>query len=59
MYFTRGSPATFSVATFMESPEGYEMMERIAEASPRSLARMGGVFQVLEALTATFGQASE
>lgn len=32
------------------------MMERIAEASPRSLARMAGVSQLLEALTATFGQ---
>lgn len=31
-------------------------MERIAEASPRSLARMAGVSQLLEALTATFGQ---
>jgi hypothetical protein len=31
-------------------------MERIAEASPRSLARMAGVFQLLEALTAGFGQ---
>jgi hypothetical protein len=48
MYSTRGSPATFGVATFMESPEGYEMMERIAETSPRSLARMAGVFQALE-----------
>ena len=34
------------------------MMKRIAEASPRSLARMAGVSQLLEALTATFGQAS-
>jgi len=32
------------------------MMERIAEASPRFKARMAGVFQLLEALTATFGQ---
>jgi hypothetical protein len=32
------------------------MTGRIAEASPRSLARMAGVFQLLEALTATFGQ---
>ena len=48
MYSTRGSPATFGVATFMESPEGYEMMDRIAETSPRSLARMAGVFQALE-----------
>ena len=32
------------------------MMERIAEASPRYLARMAGVSQLLEALTATFGQ---
>jgi hypothetical protein len=31
-------------------------MERIAEASPRFLARMAGVCQLLEALTATFGQ---
>jgi hypothetical protein len=32
------------------------MMERIAEASPRFKARMAGVFQLLEATTATFGQ---
>src|SRR5712692_5253910 len=32
------------------------MMERIVEASPRSLARMAGVSQVLEGTTATFGQ---
>jgi hypothetical protein len=32
------------------------MMGRIAEASPRSLARMAGVFQGLEGTTATFGQ---
>jgi len=32
------------------------MMERIAEASPRFKARMAGVFQLLEALTAAFGQ---
>jgi Domain of unknown function (DUF4386) len=32
------------------------MMGRSAEASPRSLARMAGVCQLLEALTATFGQ---
>jgi len=32
------------------------MTERITETSPRSLARMAGVFQLLEALTATFGQ---
>ncbi len=32
------------------------MMERIVEASPRSLARMAGVSQVLESTTATFGQ---
>jgi hypothetical protein len=31
-------------------------MERIAEASPRFKARMAGVSQLLEALTATFGQ---
>ena len=31
-------------------------MERIAETSPRFRARMAGVFQLLEALTATFGQ---
>ena len=31
-------------------------MERIAETSPRSRARMAGVFQLLESLTATFGQ---
>jgi uncharacterized protein DUF4386 len=33
-----------------------EVMERIAKASPRSTARMAGVCQLLEALTATFGQ---
>src|SRR6202140_1116571 len=32
------------------------MMERIAEASPRFKARMAGVSQLLEALTATFGE---
>jgi uncharacterized protein DUF4386 len=32
------------------------MMERITEASPHSLARMAGVFQLLEGLTATFGE---
>jgi hypothetical protein len=32
------------------------MMERIAEVSPPFKARMAGVFQLLEALTATFGQ---
>lgn len=32
------------------------MMERIAEASPRTLARMAGACQLLEALTATYGQ---
>ena len=32
------------------------MMERIAEASPRFKARMAGAFQLLEAITATFGQ---
>jgi hypothetical protein len=32
------------------------MMERIAEVSPRFKARMAGVFQLLEALTATFGE---
>lgn len=32
------------------------MMGRSAEDSPRSLARMAGVSQLLEALTATFGQ---
>jgi uncharacterized protein DUF4386 len=31
-------------------------MERIAETSPRFKARMAGVFQLLESLTATFGQ---
>jgi len=31
-------------------------MERIGRRSPRFLARMAGVFQLLEALTATFGQ---
>lgn len=31
-------------------------MERIAETSPRFRARMAGVFQLLESLTATFGQ---
>jgi hypothetical protein len=32
------------------------MMERIAEASPRFKARLAGVFQLSEALTATFGE---
>jgi Domain of unknown function (DUF4386) len=32
------------------------MTERIAEASPRTLARMAGVSQLLEAITAAFGQ---
>jgi hypothetical protein len=32
------------------------MTGRIPEASPRFNARMAGVFQLLEALTATFGQ---
>jgi hypothetical protein len=32
------------------------MRERIAAESPRTLARMAGVFQLLEGLTATFGQ---
>ncbi len=32
------------------------MTERIAEASPRTLARMAGVCQALEGTTATFGQ---
>jgi signal transduction histidine kinase len=32
------------------------MTERKAEASPRSLARMAGVFQLLEGMTTTFGQ---
>jgi hypothetical protein len=30
-------------------------MERISEVSPRFKARMAGIFQLLEALTATFG----
>ena len=33
-----------------------EMMKGIAEASPRSVARMAGVFQLLEAITAACGQ---
>ena len=33
-----------------------EMMERIAGTSPRSKARAAGVFQLLEAITAAFGQ---
>jgi Domain of unknown function (DUF4386) len=33
-----------------------EMMDRIAETSPRFKARMAGVSQLLEAVTATFGQ---
>jgi hypothetical protein len=37
-------------------PGLYEMMEGIAEASPRFRARMAGAFQLLEALTAGFGQ---
>lgn len=32
------------------------MTERIAEATPRTLARIAGVCQLLEALTATYGQ---
>ena len=32
------------------------MTKRITETSPRSLARMAGVFQLGEAITATFGQ---
>lgn len=32
------------------------MTERMAETSPRFRARMAGVFQLLESLTATFGQ---
>src|ERR1700687_2572376 len=32
------------------------MMERIAEASPRFKARMAGAFQLLEALTTTYGE---
>lgn len=35
---------------------GGVVTKRIAETSPRSLARMAGVFQFLEGLTATFGQ---
>ena len=31
-------------------------MERIAEASPQFKARMAGVFQLLEAITAAFGE---
>src|SRR5215467_10409871 len=33
-----------------------EMTRQIVETTPRSLARMAGVFQFLEGLTATFGQ---
>jgi hypothetical protein len=40
----------------MALPGVYVMMEPIAEASPRFTGRMAGVFQLLEALTATFGQ---
>jgi len=32
------------------------MTDRIAEASPRFRARMSGIFQLLEGLTATYGQ---
>jgi hypothetical protein len=32
------------------------MMGRIAEASPRFRARVAGLFQALEGLTATFGE---
>src|SRR3984893_3978238 len=32
------------------------MTDRIAEASPRFKARMAGVFQLLEGLTATYGE---
>jgi len=35
---------------------GAATMEQIAEASPRFKARIAGAFQLLEALTATFGQ---
>jgi Domain of unknown function (DUF4386) len=38
------------------TPGGYEQMERIREMSPRLLARMAGVFYVLEGLTSVFGQ---
>jgi hypothetical protein len=34
----------------------YEMMERIAEASPRFKARIAGVCQLMEAVTAAFGE---
>jgi hypothetical protein len=37
-------------------PGGHEMPQQIAEASPQFKARMAGAFQLLEALTATFGQ---
>lgn len=40
----------------MTPPEGSKMMERIRETSPRLKARMAGAFQLLEAITATFGQ---
>src|SRR3984893_7653644 len=33
-----------------------EMMDRIAETSPRFKARMAGVFQLLEAVTAAYGE---
>src|SRR3984893_12034164 len=33
-----------------------EMMDRIAETSPRLKARMAGVFQLLEAVTAAYGE---
>jgi len=32
------------------------MTDRIKEASPRLKARLAGAFQLLEAITATFGQ---
>ena len=40
----------------MAPPGGYEMMQRIAESSPRLRARMAGVFQLLEAVTAASGE---
>src|SRR5579864_8681023 len=39
-----------------ESMDTAAVEQRIAEPSPRSLARMAGACQLLEALTAAFGQ---
>ena len=41
----------------MAAPPGiYEMMQQIADVSPRSLARLASLVQPLEGITPTFGQ---